>query len=493
MSVVPLPVELPTDGTELRPQYIAVRKGGSGHRNCIFQHWDDAQIHLEGTDVQYSFFESINDAVKYAFDHNLDLSADNDTCNESVSVANLNESRVMNSINDSILESMDAENIMEQILPSTSNLLRMPPVHDDFISLAHDAAAAMGREEQSHHLSLADAIPHEQQTDSSTQPSITQEDTQLMIGQSQTSQTDPNMDDVLPNVELAAASVAPQLGESSEVTANDLVNTPSSSKKRKRGVKQKRKEEKIRNREMKREMEWNIKYNLLATYAAQHGTCSVPIKPENNTLNTWINHQRIEYRNLRKNDISKLTASQIQKLNDIGLKFTAKRRYASWEQRMEELKMFKEINGHARVPVNHPELGSWVHAQRAEYKKYINKTPKTKMTTEKLEQMLEVGFIFEVAKKSQQYDSRSNAKSWEDRFAELKDFKETFGHTVVPQHYPNLGWWVNTQRKERKKLKAGKKTSLTIERCLKLTEIGFVFDASNKRGSANYAFEERED
>ena len=104
--------------------------------------------------------------------------------------------------------------------------------------------------------------------------------------------------------------------------------------------------------------------------------------------------------------------------------------------------------------------------------------------------MIHVGFIFEVAKKSQQYDSRSNAKSWEDRFEELKDFKETFGHTIVPQHYPNLGWWVNTQRKERKKLKAGKKTSLTIERCLKLTEIGFVFDASNKRASTNYAYEE---
>jgi hypothetical protein len=277
-----------------------------------------------------------------------------------------------------------------------------------------------------------------------------------------------------------------------ETTSQSHSESTSITKKRKRGVKRRRNEDKNQHKETKRDIEWNAKYNLLVNFVAQHGTSVVPNKPEHSTLTAWINTQKTEYRKLQQTGASKLTASQVQKLNDVGLKFPAKRRYASWEQRLEQVKAFKEAHGHARIPVNHPELGSWVHDQRKHYKLYISNDPKTKMTQEKLQKMIDVGFIFEVAKKSQQYDSRSNAKSWEERFEELKDFKETFGHTIVPQHYPNLGWWVNTQRKERKKLKAGKKTSLTIERCLKLTEIGFVFDASNKRSSASnyHAYDE---
>jgi len=130
-----------------------------------------------------------------------------------------------------------------------------------------------------------------------------------------------------------------------------------------------------------------------------------------------------------------------------------------------------------------------VSDQRKDYKLYMNNDPKTKLTQEKLQALIDVGFVFEAAKKSQQYDSRSSSKSWEERFEELKEYKSHFGHTIVPQHYPNLGWWVNTQRKEHKKMKSGKKTSLTIERCLKLTEIGFCFDASNKRSSTNYDYD----
>lgn len=475
MSDVSSPVDVENPGCQLPPvhhyeipqqtHFIAVRKGDS-IQNCIFQNWDDAKHHLEGPDAQYSIFDSIDDAIKFAFNNDDDDNTHLDAIDDSVE-------------EDTILESMTAENLMEQILPSTTNLLRMPQVHDDFISLAHDAAAAMGRDEHIH-LGLTDQVPHE------THESVGANDADIGGHGVQESEVDSNTCTVLPNVSLQITD--PQPLEPSPLGINR--ESESTTRRRKRGVKRKDCEEKTRHRDTRRDMEWNEKYNLLVHHLAQHGTSTVPNKPENNALTTWINAQKTDYRKLQQTGTSKLTASQVQRLNDVGLKFTAKRRYASWDQRLEQLKTFKEANGHARVPVNHPDLGSWVHDQRRQYKLYINNDPKTKMTQEKLQQMIHVGFIFEVAKKSQQYDSRSNAKSWEDRFEELKDFKETFGHTIVPQHYPNLGWWVNTQRKERKKLKAGKKTSLTIERCLKLTEIGFVFDASNKRASTNYAYEE---
>ena len=427
--------------------YVAVRRG-QYIRNCIFNNWDDAKEHLEAPDAQYSVFESLHDAIKYAF--NIDLQAIDG------GMTNASESRDI--INDTILaESMAAENLMEQILPSssTTNLLRMPQAHDDFISLAHDAASDMNSHEHDS-FDLSDAEEHSL----NNRPIIQATDT-------------------------FTSAVAAKTNQAATSETNQ--STPSKSGTQKRGVKRNRGEE-TGVRETKRELDWMAKYTLLADYAAQHGNCAVPTKPENSALTTWINNQRIEYRKLQATDTCKLSASQVQKLNDVGFKFTVKRNYASWEHRMGELKAFNEAHGHARVPVNHPTLGSWVHDQRRDYKRYIQNDPKTKMTQERLQQLLDIGFIFEVAKKSQQYDARSNSKSWDERFDELKEFKETFGHTIVPQHYPNLGWWVNTQRKEHRKLKTGKKASLTVERCLKLTEIGFVFDASNKRGSTNYAY-----
>lgn len=43
--------------------------------------------------------------------------------------------------------------------------------------------------------------------------------------------------------------------------------------------------------------------------------------------------------------------------------------------------------------------------------------------------------------------------------------------------------WVHSQRLYYKKLKAGKKNPLTNERLLKLADVGFVFDATKRRGN----------
>jgi hypothetical protein len=54
------------------------------------------------------------------------------------------------------------------------------------------------------------------------------------------------------------------------------------------------------------------------------------------------------------------------------------------------------------------------------------------------------------------------------------------GHTVVPQNSGRLGQWVHAQRVHYKRYKEGKKTQMTPERALKLTEIGFCFNASDR-------------
>lgn len=67
---------------------------------------------------------------------------------------------------------------------------------------------------------------------------------------------------------------------------------------------------------------------------------------------------------------------------------------------------------------------------------------------------------------------------WDQRYAELVEFKERFGHCIVPQHWeenPKLGLWVMNQRVARKKGK------LPPEKVDLLDKLGFVWIAKVTR------------
>lgn len=67
---------------------------------------------------------------------------------------------------------------------------------------------------------------------------------------------------------------------------------------------------------------------------------------------------------------------------------------------------------------------------------------------------------------------------WEKKCKALVSFKETNGHTLVPNRNFQLGNWVSTQRRHYKALKSGKKTPLSQARIQKLEQIGFVWEAT---------------
>lgn len=58
--------------------------------------------------------------------------------------------------------------------------------------------------------------------------------------------------------------------------------------------------------------------------------------------------------------------------------------------------------------------------------------------------------------------------------------QEEHGHCIVPQSAGSLGEWVKKQRAGYKLLMAGKPTNLTHEKALRLSSIGFCFDASSR-------------
>jgi len=99
-----------------------------------------------------------------------------------------------------------------------------------------------------------------------------------------------------------------------------------------------------------------------------------------------------------------------------------------WQRRFKELKDFKRKYGNCLVPTqssDFPKLGPWVSTQRAEYKKRAENKASS-MTDERIKYLLSVGFIWNVD------------VPWEQRFHQLQNFKEEYGHCFVSRAYrPN--------------------------------------------------------
>lgn len=71
---------------------------------------------------------------------------------------------------------------------------------------------------------------------------------------------------------------------------------------------------------------------------------------------------------------------------------------------------------------------------------------------------------------------------------ELHEYKEKFGDCLVPHRYepnPALGNWVNKQRQLYSKFQKGEPSSMTDDRVVQLTNLGFVWDAKRVKVAKN--------
>ena len=224
---------------------------------------------------------------------------------------------------------------------------------------------------------------------------------------------------------------------------------------------------------------WDEMFQTMEEYKKVHGHCQVPKSDGiNQLLYKWVCQQRLEYKKLKNDQGNKMTASRLQKLNDLGFNFNPRSAYLKWDDRMKQLQEFKDKHGHLRVPVSDPDIGEFVARQRVEYAKLMD-GKSCNITQQRVNDLTQLGFVFQVGKRRVN-EVKVVRKTWDERFHELMEYKETHGHCLVPQSC-SLGEWVHKQRKMYKMLKNGKSCSLTTERALKLADVGFVFDASGYR------------
>ena len=130
---------------------------------------------------------------------------------------------------------------------------------------------------------------------------------------------------------------------------------------------------------------------------------------------------------------SSITPSRVALLNELDFAWNAQS--AAWERHMNDLKKFRDENGHCHVPLNHPKypkLGLWVKEQRRHYT-LLKQEKQSHMTRQRAEELDKIGFCWD-----------THEATWLERLKELSNYREKYGHCNVPTSFsanPRLGTW----------------------------------------------------
>lgn len=150
----------------------------------------------------------------------------------------------------------------------------------------------------------------------------------------------------------------------------------------------------------------------------------------------------------------------------------------------EKLLEYKKEHGHCLVPKRYPpdmKLGTWVHTQRIQYRKFLAGTSKKetaseaaeaatedvkgddesnfRLTEDRRRRLEEAGFVWsaretEKSTVASRISRNSYDEQWDKMFEKLRGYKEKHGNCLVPKRCkedPKLGTWVDTQVSQSKK------------------------------------------
>jgi hypothetical protein len=154
-------------------------------------------------------------------------------------------------------------------------------------------------------------------------------------------------------------------------------------------------QEKLRFREYQAEI-WSDKFDDLCAFRRLHGHCHVPYHySENILLAKWVKRQRYQFNLRLKGRRNTLTEERIRVLQEVDFVWSS--HDAVWEERFQNLLMYKNANGHCLVPISfreNPQLAVWTKRQRREYKKY-QKGLSNSMTPNRIKKLENIGFVWD--------------------------------------------------------------------------------------------------
>jgi hypothetical protein len=159
---------------------------------------------------------------------------------------------------------------------------------------------------------------------------------------------------------------------------------------------------------------WEEQYFALKAYQRENGHCKVPARYKANPkLGRWVMTQRRQFTLLMQGYPSALTSERIQKLEIVGFTWSIRPEpVKTWNRKFHELKVYKNTFGNCMVPQRYqanPQLGTWVHTQRRQYKLMIE-GKKSSMTREKAQALDSIGFFWAAKPSSSSRSSNSNVQ-----------------------------------------------------------------------------------
>ncbi len=195
---------------------------------------------------------------------------------------------------------------------------------------------------------------------------------------------------------------------------------------------------------------WETRFGELLAFQQRFGHCLVPQRwPENRVLASWVESQRQLYRH------GQLSKKKQARLNTLEFVWDVPRLF--WEQQFTDLKRFKTQHGHCLVPQKQRAdraLATWVANQRVLARR-------DRLSSDQKAKLDALGFVWSVLH-----------LQWEERFAELKQFKTLYGHCRVTQRWRSdrrLWSWVCRQRERRRR------RHLPAEQLTRLNALGFIW------------------
>ncbi len=149
--------------------------------------------------------------------------------------------------------------------------------------------------------------------------------------------------------------------------------------------------------------------------------------------------------------------------------------------------------------LNH-SLGEWLYIQKKNYRRNGGGGS----NENRYELLSEMGVNFSEEKqtnnatskkrkatKKDEEDSANRSEKWDEKFNELRAFKDANGHTNVPRRskrnpqIDSLGEWVHFQRRQHRNLLKGENSTLTIARKKALELLGFQWYRNGGSSSAS--------
>jgi hypothetical protein len=170
------------------------------------------------------------------------------------------------------------------------------------------------------------------------------------------------------------------------------------------------------------EAAWDKHISDLKAFAAEFGDCLVPLNhPTYPKLGLWVKEQRRHHTLMRQGKPSHMTEERARALDAVG--FCWDTHEAVWGERLRELCQYKAQFGDCVVPTNYaanPKLGTWVHHQRRQYKKF--KEGKTcHITAERVRALESIGFVWYPRERSRYSDTPSSGSDTESDSEDLDE------------------------------------------------------------------------